>query len=172
MQNSNQPNQQTDKNKGDQSAVEQQKKETMKNTSPENAGGAQNAQQMGQGQTGQSGQAGKGQTGQADQTSRTSQTGQSGQSGQSGQTGQAGQGQTGQADRQVTGKNQQTNNNDGAAMNPTGGTEGDSMTAQDHDRMEEKSKGMTGQGAGNQSTQGLHERGKGQDQGQSKNQGK
>jgi len=45
MQNSNQPNQPTDKNKGDQSAVEQQQKETLKKPSPENMGGAQNAQQ-------------------------------------------------------------------------------------------------------------------------------
>jgi len=99
MQKSNQPTQETDKNKGDQSAVEQQKKETMKNPSPENMGGAQNAQQ---------------------------------------------------ADDQVTNKSQQSNNNDGARMNPTN-TGSESMTAQDHDRMEERAKGMTGQGAGSQS---------------------
>lgn len=98
MQKTNQPAQETDKNKGDQSAVEQQKKETM-NPSPESMGGAQNAQQ---------------------------------------------------ADKQVTNKNQQTGNNDSAPVNPTNaGSE--SMTAQDHDRMEERSKGMTGQGAGSQS---------------------
>ena len=45
MQNSDQPNQQTDKNKGDQSAVEQQQKETLKKPSPENMSGAQNSQQ-------------------------------------------------------------------------------------------------------------------------------
>jgi hypothetical protein len=99
MQKTNQPAQETDKNKGDQSAVEQQKKETMKNPSPESMGGAQNAQQ---------------------------------------------------ADKQVTNKNQQTGNNDSAPVNPTN-TGSESMTAQDHDRMEERSKGMTGQGAGSQS---------------------
>jgi hypothetical protein len=103
MQKTNQPTQETDKNKGDQSAVEQQKKETMKNPSPENMGGAQNAQQ---------------------------------------------------ADDQVTNKSQQSNNNDGTRMNPTN-TGSESMTAQDHDRMEERSKGMTGQGAGSQSNPGM-----------------
>ncbi|MDO6429325.1 hypothetical protein Q4E93_01915 [Flavitalea sp. BT771] len=46
MQNSDQPIRQTDKNKGDQSAVEQQQKEqTGKKPSPENMSGSQNAQQ-------------------------------------------------------------------------------------------------------------------------------
>lgn len=49
MQNSNEPIQQTDKNKGDQSAVEQQQKETLKKPSPENMSGAEKAQQTGQG---------------------------------------------------------------------------------------------------------------------------
>jgi len=48
MQNSNEPVQQTDKNKGDQSAAEQQQKETLKKPSPENMSGAENAQQTGQ----------------------------------------------------------------------------------------------------------------------------
>ncbi len=74
MQKTNQPAQETDKNKGDQSAVEQQKKETMKNPSPESS----------------SSNAGN-----------------------------------------------------------------ESMTAQDHDRMEDRSKGMTGQGAGSQSNPGM-----------------
>jgi hypothetical protein len=46
MQNSDQPIRPTDKNKGDQSAVEQQQKEqTGKKPSPENMSGSQNAQQ-------------------------------------------------------------------------------------------------------------------------------
>ena len=44
MQNQDQPIQPTDKNKGDESAVEQQKKETLKKPSPENMAGAENAQ--------------------------------------------------------------------------------------------------------------------------------
>jgi hypothetical protein len=48
MQNSDQPIRPTDKNKGDQSAVEQQQKEqTGKKPSPENMSGSQNAQQAG-----------------------------------------------------------------------------------------------------------------------------
>jgi hypothetical protein len=46
MQKTDQPLQQTDKNKGDQSAVEQQQKEqTGKKPAPENMSGSQNAQQ-------------------------------------------------------------------------------------------------------------------------------
>jgi len=48
MQDSNQSIQQTDKNKGDQSAAEQQQKETLKKPSPENMSGAQNTQQENQ----------------------------------------------------------------------------------------------------------------------------